>query len=371
MTPSRELSKLAPLELVVLARCSSPRAPSEKALALAVLELASAAARSKPDAQAIARAAEQAGHALAALRRRGLIAERKREPTEAGYQALRADLGLGHVPSWADVRAKHLPARALGLGPGSAGATRALKNSGTIVTNMMAAKFGVAGAQTMDELCDQLLAQALGVDPASFTMTSLRAAILAKRAGVTPQGTATALGARLAANELQLVDAGKRGPTKTELVRGLGRRWLAQQRETPPDGASPHSPSGSTPRADAAPRADVGPTAKPAADLLHVVRETLPRVGPDGRFGAEKVFVSAIWRTLDRRAQDLSLDGFKRWLLDANRSGQLKLARADLVGTMDAKLVADSEIRDQGATFHFVLDLRNQSSRAPQRAHVR
>jgi hypothetical protein len=35
------------------------------------------------------------------------------------------------------------------------------------------------------------------------------------------------------------------------------------------------------------------------------------------------------------------------------------LARADLIGAMDAKQISESEINDRGATFHFVLDQRN------------
>ncbi len=52
----------------------------------------------------------------------------------------------------------------------------------------------------------------------------------------------------------------------------------------------------------------------------------------------------------------MSLDGFKRWLVSANSERQLDLARADLVGAMDRRLVAESEIEDLGSTFHFVLD---------------
>jgi hypothetical protein len=55
----------------------------------------------------------------------------------------------------------------------------------------------------------------------------------------------------------------------------------------------------------------------------------------------------------------------------ANRDGWLILVRADLVGAMDAKLVADSEIEDRGATFHFVLDPRWAAAASERRTHVR
>jgi hypothetical protein len=101
------------------------------------------------------------------------------------------------------------------------------------------------------------------------------------------------------------------------------------------------------------------------------VREAIPRIGAEGRFG-EKVYVSAIWRTIerDRRAGDLSLDHFKRWLVHANRDGWLVLARADLIGAMDAKQVNESEIQDRGATFHFVLDQRNGASVSQRERHA-
>jgi len=112
-------------------------------------------------------------------------------------------------------------------------------------------------------------------------------------------------------------------------------------------------------------------TQLPAQNLLQVVRETIARIGAEGRFG-EKVYVSAIWRTLerDRKAGDLSLDHFKNWLVRANRDGWLVLARADLIGAMDAKQINESEINDRGATFHFVLDQRNGAAISQRESHA-
>jgi hypothetical protein len=104
---------------------------------------------------------------------------------------------------------------------------------------------------------------------------------------------------------------------------------------------------------------------------LTLVREAIPQIGSDGRFGPEKVFVSAIWRRIEseRRLPDLSLERFKRWLVTANRDQLLDLARADLRGAMDAKLIEESEIRDLGATFHFVVD--RQAATAGRGLHAR
>jgi hypothetical protein len=70
------------------------------------------------------------------------------------------------------------------------------------------------------------------------------------------------------------------------------------------------------------------------------------------------VFVSALWRQLGEGSSfpGLTLDGFKSRLVAANRQQQLTLARADLVGAMDPREVAASEIRYLNSTFHFVLD---------------
>ena len=82
----------------------------------------------------------------------------------------------------------------------------------------------------------------------------------------------------------------------------------------------------------------------------------LGRYGTGGR--GDKVFISAIWRVLSRdpRFAGMTMQQFKRRLIDANREMAITLARADLVGAMDPTEVSESEIRDLGSEFHFVLD---------------
>ncbi len=111
-------------------------------------------------------------------------------------------------------------------------------------------------------------------------------------------------------------------------------------------------------RAPPMPSASTGGHGVTPAMLLSAVHDALPRIGPEGRFGDEKVFVSALWQRIeaDPRMRGLTIDQFKRWLVSANRDGDLQLARADLVGAMNPRLVADSEINSMGSTFHFVLD---------------
>jgi hypothetical protein len=77
----------------------------------------------------------------------------------------------------------------------------------------------------------------------------------------------------------------------------------------------------------------------------------------DGLFGDRKVFISSVWSALRQHTMwsALALDDFKRQLVAAHRNQQLVLARADFVSAMDPALVAASETRTDGATFHFIV----------------
>jgi hypothetical protein len=81
------------------------------------------------------------------------------------------------------------------------------------------------------------------------------------------------------------------------------------------------------------------------------------RSATSGAFGQRKVFISAVWDQLHRsgRWSSLTLEDFKRRLLDEHRSGSLELSRADLVSAMDPRLVAASETLADGASFHFIV----------------
>jgi hypothetical protein len=77
----------------------------------------------------------------------------------------------------------------------------------------------------------------------------------------------------------------------------------------------------------------------------------------EGVFGDRKVFIASVWSELRRQPSwsSLTLDDFKTRLLAAHRAGDLALARADLVSAMDPDLVAASETRTDGASFHFIV----------------
>jgi len=370
----RDDLSLSGLELVVLARLSvrpHTKPPGVPELGKAVRELAL-------PSESPARAKEVALETLAALRARGLVSQSssarkgqlgERSLTDDGGRALRAALGLARTPSWSEVRGAHLPALALGLQPGSDPAVRVLRDGDALAAAVLREHLEARDGATLAAVCDALIVEALALPPGPLTLDRIRAHVLARRARVEVKGTALEIAKRVAASVVRA-----RNANKESLVPALGRRWVQQAADAPgargpsPQATSPPPPSRPSSQP---PAAAAGAVASEA--LLELVRDALPRVGPDGRFGDEKVFVSAVWHRLaqDHRLAELSIDRFKRWLLTANRDGALVLVRADLVGAMDERLVADSEIRDQGATFHFVLDPRAQAAATGRGTHVR
>lgn len=416
MAQSRDDSQPSHPELVVLACLSQKKPPSDVALGEAVQQLV------LPD-ESVEAARRRAIELLAGLVRRAWVTgddeasrrdgQRKPAParklTDTGKRVLRTSLRLSRTPTWAQVRDKHLPALALGLEPGSELAKK-LCTENAMTAAVLGARFGVHDAFTPMAVCDAMIADLLGMPRGTLTLDRIRAHVLLRRidrsARDIPSPGAKGYAARLA-NWIAYSAVGASGAPR-KMGRVLTHRWVCG--EAPPPGvgtANPMSaravpstpasalpppstvpvpvpPAGdgrtSAPGPEAPPRgrpatslgeAPKQPNPAPMQNLLQVVRETIARIGAEGRFG-EKVYVSAIWRTLerDRKAGDLSLDHFKSWLVRANRDGWLVLARADLIGAMDARQINESEINDRGATFHFVLDPRNGASVSQRESHA-
>lgn len=378
MTDTHDHSPLSNLQLLALARVSCSDGATADEMAAAVAELA------PPDGPSSAR--EHASAALEVLRRRSLVTmstprtTRSRwELTAEGGDALRAAFGLDEVPSWPAVKARYVPALALGIAAGSEQASK-LGRTKELVLAVLRQRFDVEQASTTLRLCDALIAKALGFT-GPVTLLRLRAHVLARELGLDPKVTSTKELEALATRAASKV-ADPSGEGKRPLRQGLGRRWAyqvvgfsevapgprlvalpANQASLPLDAESSVSSAQRTPPRppDPLPAAAV---ATPGDILLTLVREAIPQIGAEGRFGDEKVFVSAIWQHLedDGRLAEWSLDRFKRWLVTANRDQLLDLARADAQGDMDSRLVEDSEIIDQGAAFHFVVDRRALNS---------
>lgn len=94
----------------------------------------------------------------------------------------------------------------------------------------------------------------------------------------------------------------------------------------------------------------------PSGDFAAEVRD-VARAAREGVFGERRVFISSVWDQLRHqpRWSSLGLDDFKLRLLRAHRAGELQLARADLATALDPDLVATSETRTDGASFHFIV----------------
>jgi hypothetical protein len=386
MTSTHETESLSHVDLIALARLSCSAGANVDELTAAIAEAA------PPDGSPTAR--ERATSALTALRADSLATtpkSTKRSPsprstiTDRGKRALSAAVGLDKAPRWTEFRDRYLPALALGLSVTSE-QTSTLGKTEELTLTTLRQHFDVSQASTVVALCDAVIAKALGLPPGPITLLRLRAHVLARDLGIDSTVASTpeleALAARVAA-----VSQDRTGDGKWSLRQTLGRRWAykvtsstkiqpatqntplqkALPLTSPPHSTPPgqgHAPITLQPPVGRPPLTLVTPSAKPAAisadTLLDVVRETIPRIGSDGRFGPEKVFVSAIWHRIERdgRMPELSLDRFKHWLLTFNRDQLLDLARADTQGEMDDRLVEESEINDLGATFHFVVDRR-------------
>lgn len=419
MTELHDQRLLSRVELIVLARLSGAKGATETEIAESLrktgMPLADAALAdcvtatlASLGARALCAAPPEPAKPSAAKPASKPRKTTKRPPaprftlTDSGRLALRHAFGLKTTPSWKDMCSRIVPALALGEQPGSAAADAALGSAEAMIASLLRRDRALGELGTVAQLCDRIIARALGMPPGPVTPAGIRAYALAMHCGVgskaelediaarfvpakTVKGANSAkserelkaLAAKLADQQLRVENKAKT-PTKAMIVQSLQRRWVSQQDEA--DDAQRPSTLRSAPlqppraaATEALPGSLSSPAA-PAADateaLLVAVREAIPMVGSDGRYGKENVFVSALWRQVarDQRLTELSLDGFKRWLVTANRNQLLALARADLVDDMDARLVEDSEIEDLGATFHFVLDRRDPPS-APGQVH--
>jgi hypothetical protein len=321
-------------ELVVLARLSSKAArqptPSAITAALAMIVTPNA---TKSESRA------EIDRILADLARRSLIDERL-ALTETGRHELAAAVGLGKVPTWKDFQNRYLPALAVGCGGPDAPKTAEAFQAAILATHL-----GMQRREKLTAQLDAIVADALGLAAGPVTMDRIRAHFLARRAGVDDRGRATEIASQVACRAV-------RAHNRTALKASAVKRWVAGEAITP---AAP------APVATAAPAvSQPAPVRRPLDDssFAAMINDTAHKIGPDGRYGGHKVFVSAIWRNLSDELQGrgMGLDELKRRLVDANRAGLLSLARADLVGAMNPEEVKLSEILDRGASFHFVLD---------------
>lgn len=111
------------------------------------------------------------------------------------------------------------------------------------------------------------------------------------------------------------------------------------------------------------------PAALDLVGIAEAVNAVAPSIqesaGPSGRpmgRNDDKVFIAAVWRELHRRPgfRAMTLDQFKRRLLEANQQQLIDLARMDAQGDFDTDEIEESEIDDRGAHFHLIRDRSRQ-----------
>lgn len=279
---------------------------------------------------------------VARLRERGLVERTRRALTDEGKRLVREAFGISRVPSWGEMK-RHAAALALGLAAGSIEAQRTFettKGKAKLPAAILAQHFELPHTTSVRAVCEALLFAKLGLPAIVVKDARLLGHVLAQRAEIELRAGKFQLepfAARVAAAVI-----GARGTKKDRLVEALARRWFTAS----PSATAPAVSSGA-----AAPGSTFG--------FDDTVRAGLSKVPPSGRYGDEKVFIASLWDTIRPQAPaEMDLQRFKRWLVEANAKQAVVLARADLVGAMDAAQVAASEIVDRGASFHFVLDHR-------------
>lgn len=340
MTSNLDHRSLSKVELLVLARLAGSKGATEKALIAAVEYYASQGATTPPH--------EQVSDALGVLQRQSLATQPKSvrgkvphpKLTNEGRRVLCSALGATAVPNWD--RAKQYLAT-VGINRSistkrrdSAAVARPRRPAPSRDRKLAVLKrhFDIPSVSTVGQLCDALISKALGFS-GKVTVARLRAHVLTRGLNLAPAFTA-----------------------KENLEAVAERVARHVQATAAPSTQVPFRPALVSVPINRNPPASIPAPATPADLLLDVVREAIPQIGADGRFGPEKVFVSALFHYIedDVRMPELSLDRFKRWLVTANRDQLIDLVRADSQGDMDSRLLEESEIQDFGATFHFVID---------------
>lgn len=355
------------LEIVLLARLNTSKTPPSAA------ELAGELARYAPSRLAAAQWSELVTACLHGLDARGLAAPDRRSERTA---ELKRRTGAHAVQRWQQWSERILPGLALGVRADDAKAHKRLGDrddwSAAIVARSLR-MWSKGSPPSPAALCDALIWQTLGLSSAPKRCpVELRAHYL--RSHIDIEGGRPDLMLRqLAAKSI--------GAPRVELKalrESLIRMWLSGAElgagaavPEPVRDAAPASPQTPAPERSATVAPPVGgPTSAPASpraaepgaptgdapSLVDAVRDAADRAR-DGVFGDRKVFISSVWRALRTLPSwsELDLDEFKARLVLAHRRRELVLARADLVAAMDPALVAASETRTDGATFHFIV----------------
>jgi hypothetical protein len=325
------------LQTLVLARAHTSARPMTAAA------IAKDLARFAPEAGPAWRAAVDG--AIAALVERKALGD-KREVIDAG--ALGKRLGSSTKYKWQQLTDRLLPALGLGLPPKEAFGKGVLEGRDEWAAAIIGRALGMwTGGRPpkVAALCNQLVWDRLGLPGKAKTLPDEVRGLFLQRELSTSAAPTDRLLRLLAAREL--------GVQQTDLKAlrdALVGRWLSAEVLDGSEVASPED----VPDAHVVPP----PPAIAAPSFEDDLRRAVSSVEEAGRFGERKVFIAAAWDALHREPawRQLSLDDFKARLLEAHRGGEVVLARADLMGALNAQLADRSETTSSvGGTFHFIL----------------
>lgn len=335
MTPSDLVTER--LETLLLARLTMLKQPPT------VTALASGLHRYAPSTIDANRWADRVTACLRGLEDRAIVdAERRVRRADE----LKRRTGAHAVKRWPQWPDRILPALALGVRADDAKANKRLSGCDAWAVAIVARAQGLwtkGPPPTLSKVCDALTWRALGlVSKPKQCPAEIRAHFLRSYIEI-DAGQPERMLRQLAA---KLIGA-PRADLKA-LYLALIRAWLTGHEL----GAQPAT----TAPQDAAKGRPEQLLAVQAPSLIDAVRSAA-RDARDGVFGDRKVFISSVWQALRAMPpwSQLDLDEFKARLVSAHRQRQLVLARADLVAAMDPTLVAASETRTDGATFHFIV----------------
>jgi hypothetical protein len=276
----------------------------------------------------------------------GLVEPKALRLTDAGRAKALAVLGVEQLPprtTWKTLQARYLFPLAAGV-PADAQETRdRLRRSDHLAGFLLKQHYGLPSgpATTLSATLGALACRKLGfpklTDPKLLTRAVLSRMLESDRL--------------LTVKEIQRVlpakALGAPRPGTDELRRTVVRRWLADS--SVPAEAKPTTPAPERPGRD-----------HPAEFDLPAFAATVRRVArdcPTGRFGDNKVFISHVWRRFreESNVPVLNLPEFKQRLVEANRSGLVRLSTADLVEAMDPADVGESSTQHLNANYHFIL----------------
>lgn len=237
-------------------------------------------------------------------------------------------LGIAASTSWTRYRDVLLPALALGLPAGDARTLARLAGRDGWAAATMGRALGLwtdGPPPRLGAVCDALVWSALGLGGhAKRTPPEIRAHFLHR---TLPAGSGTV---ERRVHQLAAREAGAVRSDLSALRQALVRRWLCGQ-EWP------------------------APRARSEDSFVAAVRAAADQA-TEGVFGTRKVFISSVWQRLRSQPdfRTLTLDDFKRELVNAHKAGNLTLARGDLSSAMDTAALTESEITHLEARYHFV-----------------